>query len=65
MVLDFDANIVITIIVCITIILCVKYGLAFIVNAKRANASKKLAELLDKCTENDFDKDKENAEKQK
>lgn len=52
MVLDFDANIVITVLVCVTIILCVKYILAFIINAKRANASKKLAELLDKCAEN-------------
>lgn len=63
MVLDFDANIVIAIIVCITIILCVKYGLAFIINAKRANASKKLAELLDKCAENIDKRNIENSNK--
>lgn len=59
MVLDFDANIVIAVLVCVSVILCVKYVLSFILNIKRINASKKLAEALDKCAGNDFDKDKQ------
>lgn len=68
MVLDFDVEIVIAIVVGITICFIVKYGLSFYLKLKEFKEKKHFNELfvshLKRMPGNDFDIDKENAEKQ-
>lgn len=69
MVLDFDPDVVIAIIIGITICVAIKYGLNFYLKLKVFKEKKHFDDLfvkhLSRMPGSDFDIDKENAEKQK
>lgn len=63
MVLDFDPEIVITILICITVIIVVKLTFSFIEKRKIDNRTKQLIDAIKNAKGFDYDIDKERIEK--